>query len=56
MANKNLKSYFRYDGNGRIVPGSNILKRGKKPQNGNWGETNTDLCCNSTTTTTTTII
>lgn len=54
MADKNLKSYFRYDGNGRIVPGSNILKRGKKPQNGNWTQVDSYECCNPTTTTTTT--
>lgn len=48
MANK-LKAYVRYDGNGRVIPGSLILNR-FKPTVGNWKETPAYECCNYTPT------
>jgi hypothetical protein len=48
-----LHSYVRYDGSGRIVAGSLILRR-KIPKVGKWIEIPAYQCCNSTTTTTTT--
>jgi uncharacterized protein (TIGR02145 family) len=47
MANK-LKAYVRFDGSGRIVPGSLILNR-FKPKVGNWQETPAYECCNQET-------
>ena len=49
---KDLKAYVRYDGSGRVVPGSLILRR-QKPKVGNWTEIQAYECCNPTTTTTT---
>lgn len=38
MANqRNLKAFVRYDGSGRVVAGSLVLRR-KKPKVGNWKE------------------
>jgi len=48
-----LKAYVRFDGTGRIVPSSLILRR-KKPKVGKWMEIPAYECCNPTTTTTTT--
>lgn len=51
-----LKAYVRFDGTGRIVPSSLILRR-KKPKVGKWVEIPAYECCNyipSTTTTTST--
>ena len=48
-----LKAFVRFDGTGRIVPSSLILRR-KKPKVGNWYEIPAYECCNPTTTTTTT--
>ena len=48
-----LKAFVRFDGSGRIVAGSLILRR-KKPKVGNWVEIPAYECCNPTTTTTTT--
>lgn len=45
MAKKDLKAYVRYDGTGRVIPGSLILNR-FKPKVGNWTEINSSLCCN----------
>ena len=45
--NNNLKAYVRYDGTGRIIPGSLILNR-FKPAVGNWQETPAYECCNYT--------
>ena len=50
---RDLKAYVRYDGSGRVVPGSLILRR-KKPKVGKWVEIPAYECCNPTTTTTTT--
>ena len=47
--NTRLKEYARYDGNGRLVPGSNILAR-EKPKTGNWIEGQVSICCTETTT------
>jgi len=47
-----LKAYVRFDGTGRIVPSSLILRR-KKPKVGNWVEIPAYECCNDTTTTAT---
>lgn len=54
--NRPLKAYVRFDGTGRIVPSSLILRR-KKPKVGKWVEIPAYECCNyipTTTTTTTT--
>lgn len=46
MSNKRInKAYVRYDGTGRVIPGSLILNR-FKPAVGNWKETPAYLCCN----------
>jgi hypothetical protein len=49
-----LKAYVRYDGSGRVVPGSLILRK-NKPKVGKWTEITAYECCNPTTTTTTTV-
>lgn len=43
---RDLKAYSRFDGTGRIVPGSTVLRR-NKPKNGNWKEVQAYECCNS---------
>jgi len=48
-----LKAYVRFDGTGRIVPSSLILRR-KKPKVGKWVEIPAYESCNDTTTSTTT--
>jgi len=53
MSKRDLKAYIRYDGQGKIIPGSLILSR-VKPRVGKWVETQAYECCNTTTTTTTT--
>ena len=40
-----LKAYARFDGSGRIVPSSTILRK-SKPKVGNWTEVQTYECCN----------
>jgi surface protein len=40
-----LKTYARFDGSGRIVPSSTILRK-NKPKVGSWKEVQTYLCCN----------
>ena len=47
-----LKAYVRFDGTGRIVPSSLILRR-KIPKVGKWVEIPAYECCNPTTTTST---
>jgi len=49
-----LKAFVRFDGTGRIVPSSLILRR-KIPKVGKWMEISAYECCNPTTTTTTTV-
>lgn len=49
---KDLKAYVRYDGNGRVVAGSLVLRR-SIPKVGNWKEVPAYECCAPTTTTTT---
>ena len=51
-SSQRLKAYVRFDGSGRIVAGSLILRR-KKPKVGKWVEIPAYECCNPTTTTTT---
>jgi hypothetical protein len=51
--NQRLKAFVRFDGSGRIVAGSLILRK-KKPKVGKWQEIKAYECCNPTTTTTTT--
>lgn len=54
MANqRNLKAFVRFDGSGRVVAGSLILRK-SKPKVGNWQEITAYECCNFTSTTTTT--
>ena len=48
-----LKAFVRYDGSGRIVAGSLILRK-NKPKVGKWKEISAYECCNPTTSTTTT--
>ena len=43
--NGKLKAYVRYDGTGRIIPGSLILNR-FKPTVGKWQEIDANECCN----------
>ena len=44
--NTKLRAFARYDGNGKIVPGSNILAR-EMPKTGNWIEGPVNLCCDA---------
>ena len=55
MANnqKKLKAFVRYDGSGRVVASSLILRK-NKPRVGRWYEIPEYLCCNGTTNTNTT--
>jgi hypothetical protein len=50
-----LKAYVRFDGSGRIVAGSLILRK-NKPKVGKWHEIQAYECCNPTTTSTTTTL
>lgn len=46
MSNKRiLKAYERFDYNGKVVPGSLVL-RDRIPKNGKWKEVQTYQCCN----------
>jgi hypothetical protein len=45
MNKRILKAYERYDYNGRVVPGSLVL-RDRKPKNGKWKELTGYECCN----------
>ena len=47
-----LKAYVRFDGSGRIVAGSLILRK-NKPKVGKWKEIQAYECCFTTTTSTT---
>ena len=47
-----LKAFARFDGSGRIVAGSLILRK-NKPKVGKWKEIQAYECCFTTTTTTT---
>lgn len=55
MLNKKLKAYVRYDGSGRVIPGSMVLRQ-NKPKIGKWKEITTYECCEPITNTTTTTI
>jgi hypothetical protein len=49
MSNKrDLKAFVRYDGSGRVVAGSLILRR-QKPKVGKWSEVQGYECCNDVT-------
>ena len=50
---RDLKAYVRFDGTGRVISGSLVLRR-NKPKVGNWVEVPAYECCNPTTTTSTT--
>jgi len=52
MSKKDLKGFVRFDGSGRVVAGSLILRR-RMPKVGKWQEVPAYECCNTTTTTTT---
>jgi len=41
---RDLKAYVRFDGTGRVVPGSLVLRR-NKPKNGNWKQIQGYECC-----------
>ena len=45
---RDLKAYARFDGTGRIVPGSLVLRRAK-PKVGKWQEIQGYQCCNDVT-------
>ena len=45
MNSRFLKAYVRFDGSGRIVAGSLILRK-SKPKIGNWKEVQAYECCN----------
>jgi hypothetical protein len=53
--NQRLKAFVRFDGTGRVVGGSLILRK-NKPKVGKWQEITAYECCNPTTTTTTTTV
>jgi len=58
MSNKkDLKAFVRFDGSGRVVAGSLVLRR-KKPKVGNWHQIQGYECCDpdfpTTTSTSTT--
>ena len=42
--NNKLKAFVRFDGSGRIVPGSLIVQR-IEPKDGNWRQINSKECC-----------
>jgi len=49
MTNKrDLKAYVRYDGSGRVIAGSLVLRR-NKPKVGNWQQVQGYECCNDVT-------
>jgi hypothetical protein len=50
---KDLKAFVRYDGSGRVVASSLVLRK-KMPKVGKWKEVPAYECCVPTTTTTTT--
>lgn len=58
MKNKKLKAFVRFDGSGRVVPGSMVMRK-RMPKVGRWQEIISHECCGSedisTTTTTTTL-
>jgi hypothetical protein len=45
---RDLKAYARFDGTGRIVPGSLVLRR-SKPKVGKWKEVEAYECCTDVT-------
>lgn len=49
---RNLKAFVRYDGSGRVVAGSLVLRK-NKPKVGKWKEILTYECCNNVPSTTT---
>lgn len=51
---RDLKGFVRFDGQGRVVAGSLVLRR-SKPKVGKWQEITAYECCNPTTSTTTTV-
>ena len=52
---RRLRAFVRYDGSGRVIPGSLVLRK-NPPKVGRWQEITTYECCNPTTTTTTTTV
>lgn len=46
---RDLKAFVRFDGSGRIVAGSLILRK-KMPKVGKWQEVPAYECCDTTTT------
>ena len=50
--NRDLKAYVRYDGSGRVVAGSLVLRK-NKPKVGKWKEVQGYQCCTDRTLTTT---
>jgi len=46
MKDKRLKAFVRFDGSGRVVPGSLVLRK-NKPKVGRWQEVAGYECCNA---------
>ena len=55
LNDRKLRAFVRFDGSGRIVPGSLILRR-NVPKVGKWKEIPAYECCNPTTTSSTTTV
>lgn len=53
--NRNLKAFVRFDGSGRVVAGSLILRK-QAPRVGKWKQIQTTECCDFITTSTTTTL
>jgi hypothetical protein len=43
---RDIKAYVRFDGTGRVIPGSLVLRR-EKPKTGNWKEIQAYECCDT---------
>ena len=46
--NRNLRAFVRYDGSGRVIPSSMVLRK-HKPKVGIWTEIATYQCCDDVT-------
>jgi len=44
VGRRDMKAFLRYDGSGRVVPSSVILRK-KSPKVGNWAEIDAYRCC-----------
>lgn len=46
--NRNLRAFVRFDGSGRVIPGSVVLRK-QKPKVGRWQEIVSYECCDDVT-------